>query len=266
MTDLVPVSIPAVVVERDERTVRLGDIGIARENLRFNEPPDDDLPTLAATIKAAGQLQRLTVRPGRGRKEEPWIALDGRRRRLALGLLLDAGGNRRELSGHGLCRDRPRPPGSGRPADEYRRACSCRRYHRRHRPDAEIEADGVRDRPGPRLRRDRHQTPGRLAGLPPVAQTNLEAPPTIKDRCRSATINPKLSPCQRQSDRTSSNRHDHRFSPRSSRCSHSDRRAALTQIVALLSLRSSRYKLHHVQGHDPFGKEERQPDPGSEDG
>jgi ParB family chromosome partitioning protein len=95
MSDLVPVSTPvstpAVVVERDERTVRLGDVGIARENLRFNEPPDDDIPTLAATLKAAGQLQRLTVRPGRGKKEEPWMALDGRRRRLALGLLLDAG-------------------------------------------------------------------------------------------------------------------------------------------------------------------------------
>ncbi len=91
MTDLVPVTTPAVVVERDERTVRLGDVGIARENLRFNEPPDDDIPTLAATLKAAGQLQRLTVRPGRGKKEEAWMALDGRRRRLALGLLLDAG-------------------------------------------------------------------------------------------------------------------------------------------------------------------------------
>ena len=91
MTDLVPVSVPAVVLERDERTVRLGDIGIARENLRFNEPPDDDIPTLAATMKAAGQLQRLTVRPGRGKKEDPWMALDGRRRCLALGLLLDAG-------------------------------------------------------------------------------------------------------------------------------------------------------------------------------
>lgn len=91
MTVLVPDTAPAVITERDERTVRLGDIGIARENLRFNEPPDDDIPTLAATLKAAGQLQRLTVRPGRGKKEEPWMALDGRRRRLALGLLLDAG-------------------------------------------------------------------------------------------------------------------------------------------------------------------------------
>lgn len=96
MTDLVPVTTPldytpAVVIERDECTIRLGDLGIAPENLRFNEPPDDDIPTLAATIRAAGQLQRLTVRPGRGKKEQPWMALDGRRRRLALGLLLAAG-------------------------------------------------------------------------------------------------------------------------------------------------------------------------------
>ncbi|PZT98161.1 MAG: chromosome partitioning protein ParB [Brevundimonas sp.] len=91
MTDLAPVITPVVVVERDRRTVRLGDLGIARENLRHDEPPDDDIPTLAATMRAAGQLQPLTVRPGRGRKEEPWMALDGRRRRLALGLLLEAG-------------------------------------------------------------------------------------------------------------------------------------------------------------------------------
>ena len=95
MTDLVPVITPAVhsavVAAREARTVRLGDLGIARENLRFNEPPDDDIPTLAATMRAAGQLQPLTVRPGRGKKEEAWMALDGRRRRLALGLLLEAG-------------------------------------------------------------------------------------------------------------------------------------------------------------------------------
>ena len=96
MTDPVSVTTPAVastlvIVPRDERTVRLGDLGIARENLRHGEPPDDDIPTLAATLKAAGLLQRLTVRPGRGRKEEPWMALDGRRRRLAFGLLLEAG-------------------------------------------------------------------------------------------------------------------------------------------------------------------------------
>lgn len=84
-------SSPALVIERDERVVRLGDLGIARENLRAGEPPDDDIPLLAATLKAAGQLYPLTVRPGRGKKEEPWMALDGRRRRLAWGLLLDAG-------------------------------------------------------------------------------------------------------------------------------------------------------------------------------
>ena len=91
MTDLVPIITPVVVLDRDRRTVRLGDVGIARENLRHGEPPDDDIPTLAATMRAAGQLQPLTVRPGRGRKEDPWMALDGRRRRLALGLLLEAG-------------------------------------------------------------------------------------------------------------------------------------------------------------------------------
>ena len=105
MTDPVSVTTPAVastlvIVPRDERTVRLGDLGIARENLRHGEPPDDDIPTLAATLKAAGLLQRLTVRPGRGRTEEPWMALDGRRRRLAFGLLLEAG----EIDEDGLTR------------------------------------------------------------------------------------------------------------------------------------------------------------------
>jgi len=96
MTDLVPVitaasTIPAVIFKPEERIVRLGDLGVARENLRWGEPPDDDIPTLAATLKAAGQLQPVTVRPGRGKKEQPWMALDGRRRRLALAMLLEAG-------------------------------------------------------------------------------------------------------------------------------------------------------------------------------
>ncbi|MDH8265366.1 ParB N-terminal domain-containing protein, partial [Klebsiella pneumoniae] len=64
---------------------------IARENLRYGEPPDEDIPTLAATLKAAGQLQPVTVRPGRGKKEQAFMALDGRRRRLALAILLEAG-------------------------------------------------------------------------------------------------------------------------------------------------------------------------------
>lgn len=96
MTDLVPVitaasTIPAVIFKPEERIVRLGDLGVARENLRWGEPHDDDIPTLAATLKAAGQLQPVTVRPGRGKKEQPWMALDGRRRRLALAMLLEAG-------------------------------------------------------------------------------------------------------------------------------------------------------------------------------
>ncbi len=94
MTDLAPTpaSTPvAVIADRDERTVRLGDTSIARENLRYGDPPDDDIPTLAATIKAAGLLQRLTVRPGRGKKEQAWMALDGRRRLLALATLREAG-------------------------------------------------------------------------------------------------------------------------------------------------------------------------------
>ena len=62
MTDLVPVitsttsvpetPTPAVIFTPVERIVRLGDLGIARENLRYGEPPDDDIPTLAATLKA----------------------------------------------------------------------------------------------------------------------------------------------------------------------------------------------------------------------
>ena len=101
MSDLVPVitptpsvpetQTPAVIFKPVERIVRLGDLGIARENLRYGEPADDDIPTLAATLKAAGQLQPVTVRPGRGKKEQPFMALDGRRRRLALAILLEAG-------------------------------------------------------------------------------------------------------------------------------------------------------------------------------
>lgn len=90
MTDPHSVITPAVAV-RDERTVPLSSLGIARENLRHGEPPDDDIPVLAATLKAAGQLERLTVRPGRGRKEQAFMALNGRRRLLAFGLLLEAG-------------------------------------------------------------------------------------------------------------------------------------------------------------------------------
>ncbi|MFC3077694.1 ParB N-terminal domain-containing protein [Phenylobacterium terrae] len=74
---------PASAPGRVRKVYPLRDIAVAPENLRFAEPPDEDIPQLAATIRAAGLLQPLTVRPGR-RKEKPAMALDGRRRLLAL--------------------------------------------------------------------------------------------------------------------------------------------------------------------------------------
>ena len=79
-----------LAVERTRRTVPLRDLGVAPENVRCREAADSDVPQLAATIKAAGVLMPLTVRPGR-RKEKPFMALDGRRRLLALTLLAEAG-------------------------------------------------------------------------------------------------------------------------------------------------------------------------------
>ena len=75
---------------RSQRTVALGDLDIAPENLRFDEAADDGIPELAATIRAAGVLQFPTARPGR-RGEAAFMVLDGRRRLLALRLLRDAG-------------------------------------------------------------------------------------------------------------------------------------------------------------------------------
>ena len=63
--------------------VRLGDLGLAKENLRFNEPADDGVPQLADTILAAGVVIPPIVRPGK-KGERPFMALDGRRRRLGL--------------------------------------------------------------------------------------------------------------------------------------------------------------------------------------
>lgn len=75
---------------RSQKTVRLGDLDIAPENLRHGEAPDDDIPQLADTIAAAGVLQFPTVRPGRA-DEAAYMVLDGRRRLLALRLLRDGG-------------------------------------------------------------------------------------------------------------------------------------------------------------------------------
>lgn len=70
--------------------VRLGDLGLAKENLRYAEPADDGVPQLADTILAAGVVIPPIVRPGR-KGEERFMALDGRRRRLGLLLLRDRG-------------------------------------------------------------------------------------------------------------------------------------------------------------------------------
>ncbi|WP_304275870.1 chromosome partitioning protein ParB [Caulobacter segnis] len=70
--------------------VRLVDLGLAPENLRFDEPVDDDVPQLADTIGAAGVLIAPIVRPGR-KDEAPFMVLDGRRRRMALLLRRDRG-------------------------------------------------------------------------------------------------------------------------------------------------------------------------------
>jgi len=75
---------------RSQKTVRLGDLDIAPENLRHGEAPDDDIPQLADTIAAAGILQLPTVRPGRD-DEAAYMVLDGRRRLLALRLLRSGG-------------------------------------------------------------------------------------------------------------------------------------------------------------------------------
>jgi ParB family chromosome partitioning protein len=74
----------------EDITVRLGDLGLAPENLRYKEPADDGVPQLAETIAAAGVIIPPIVRPGR-KGEQAFMALDGRRRRIALLALRDAG-------------------------------------------------------------------------------------------------------------------------------------------------------------------------------
>lgn len=83
-----PTMAPAQVSTRSQKTVRLGDLDIAPENLRHGEAPDDDIPQLADTIAAAGLLQYPTVRPGQD-EEAAFMVLDGRRRLMALRLLRD---------------------------------------------------------------------------------------------------------------------------------------------------------------------------------
>ena len=69
---------------------RLGDVGLAPENIRFEEPADEGIPQLADTMATAGILIEPIVR--RGRKGElPLMVLDGRRRRMGLLLRLERG-------------------------------------------------------------------------------------------------------------------------------------------------------------------------------
>jgi ParB family chromosome partitioning protein len=63
--------------------VRLDELGLAKENLRYAEPADDGIEQLADTVLAAGVVIPPIVRRGR-RGEAPFMALDGRRRRMAL--------------------------------------------------------------------------------------------------------------------------------------------------------------------------------------
>ena len=70
--------------------VRLGDLGLARENLRFDQAADEGIVQLADTILAAGIVIPLIVRPGT-KSEQPFMALDGRRRRMGLRLLCERG-------------------------------------------------------------------------------------------------------------------------------------------------------------------------------
>ncbi|WP_133254265.1 ParB/RepB/Spo0J family partition protein [Phenylobacterium deserti] len=72
-------------------TVPLKDLGVAPENLRAEEAADADIPRLADTVRAAGLIYPLVVRRGRRREAEPFQVLDGRRRRLALLSLVEAG-------------------------------------------------------------------------------------------------------------------------------------------------------------------------------
>ncbi len=67
------------------------DIAIAPENLRAREPADAGIPRLADTIRAVGVLVPLLVRAGEKKDPKPAMALDGRRRLLALAVLIEAG-------------------------------------------------------------------------------------------------------------------------------------------------------------------------------
>ncbi len=71
--------------------ILLDDIAIAPENARAGKEADDEIPELAETIRAVGVLVPILARPGAKKGEKSAMALDGRRRILALQLLLAEG-------------------------------------------------------------------------------------------------------------------------------------------------------------------------------
>jgi len=67
------------------------DIGIAPENIRAREGADAGIPRLADTVRAVGILVPLLVRAGEKKGGKAVLALDGRRRLLALAALIQGG-------------------------------------------------------------------------------------------------------------------------------------------------------------------------------
>ncbi|WP_343699609.1 ParB N-terminal domain-containing protein [Caulobacter sp.] len=81
---------PSLSAAESKIRIPLRDLGLAPENLRFSEPADDRIGQLADTIAAAGVIIPPIVRAGR-KNEQAYMALDGRRRRLALLALVERG-------------------------------------------------------------------------------------------------------------------------------------------------------------------------------
>jgi ParB family chromosome partitioning protein len=52
--------------------VRLGDLGLAKEDLRFHEPADEGVPQLAETILAAGVVIRRSSGPAARLRRPSW--------------------------------------------------------------------------------------------------------------------------------------------------------------------------------------------------
>lgn len=74
----------------DVRVEEFKNVGLAPENMRFDEPADDEIPQLADSLAAAGNVTAIPVRVGKA-GEQPFMALDGRRRRYGVQYLIDNG-------------------------------------------------------------------------------------------------------------------------------------------------------------------------------